>query len=252
MTKINIKQIIENLVDSFLEARKISIELRKKGLTKKIKADNTPVSNGDLEVNKIITKKITELTPSIPIISEETSENSGHIIEMTQGDQDASVEMIEYASFTCPHCAKFHSDVYPELKANYIDKGLVKFIYREVYFDKYGMWASMIARCAGPEKFFGMTDQIYRKQSDWARAESDIAIVSKLRKIGLLAGLDEEKLNFCLQDSGKLRALVEWYSENAKRDGIKSTPTFLINGEKHSNQSYEQLKEILDEILEKS
>ena len=75
MTKINIKQIIENLVDSFLEAGKISIELRKKGLTKKIKADNTPVSNGDLEVNKIITKKITELTPSIPIISEETSEN---------------------------------------------------------------------------------------------------------------------------------------------------------------------------------
>ena len=184
--------------------------------------------------------------------AEETSENSEHIIEMTQGDQDASVEMIEYASFTCPHCAKFHSDVYPELKANYIDKGLVKFIYREVYFDKYGMWASMIARCAGPEKFFGMTDQIYRKQSDWARAESDIAIVSKLRKIGLLAGLDEEKLNTCLQDSGKLRALVEWYSENAKRDGIKSTPTFLINGEKHSNQSYEQLKEILDEILEKS
>ena len=160
--------------------------------------------------------------------------------------------VIEYASFTCPHCAKFHSDVYPELKADYIDKGLVKFIYREVYFDKYGMWASMIARCAGPEKFFGMTDQIYRKQSDWARAESDIAIVSKLRKIGLLAGLDEEKLNSCLQDSGKLRALVEWYSENAKRDGIKSTPTFLINGEKHSNQSYEQLKEILDEILEKS
>ena len=110
----------------------------------------------------------------------------------------------------------------------------------------------MIARCAGPEKFFGMTDQIYRKQSDWARAENDIAIVTKLRKIGFLAGLDEEKLNSCLQDSGKLRALVEWYSENAKRDGIKSTPTFLINGEKHSNQSYEQLKEILDEILEKS
>ena len=98
--------------------------------------------------------------------AEETSENSGHIIEMMQGDQDAYVEMIEYASFTCPHCAKFHSDVYPELKANYIDKGLVKFIYREVYFDKYGMWASMIARCAGPEKFFGMPDQIYRKQSE--------------------------------------------------------------------------------------
>jgi len=186
------------------------------------------------------------------VSAEEASEEIKPIAEMVQGDEDAPIEMIEYASFTCPHCASFHADVYPELKVNYIDKGLVKFIYREVYFDKYGMWASMIARCAGPDKFFGMTDQIYRKQSVWARAESDLAIVTELRKIGLLAGLDETQLGQCLQDSVKLRALVEWYSENAKRDGIKSTPTLVINGEQHSNQSYEKLTKILDEILEKS
>ena len=75
MTKVNIKKIVENLVDVFLYAGKISLELREKGLIKRIKSDNTPVSNGDLEVNKIITKKIKELTPSIPIISEETSDN---------------------------------------------------------------------------------------------------------------------------------------------------------------------------------
>jgi len=184
--------------------------------------------------------------------AEEASEAIKSIAEMVQGDQDAPIEMIEYASFTCPHCATFHADVYPKLKINYIDKGLVKFIYREVYFDKYGMWASMIARCAGADRFFGMTDQIYRKQSNWARAESDVAIVTQLRKIGLLAGLDESQLSACLQDGVKLRALVEWYSENAKRDEIKSTPTLIINGEKHSNQSYEQLTEILDEILGKS
>ena len=184
--------------------------------------------------------------------AEEASEEIKPIAEMVQGDLDAPIEMIEYASFTCPHCATFHADVYPKLKINYIDKGLVKFIYREVYFDKYGMWASMIARCAGADRFFGMTDQIYRKQSNWARAESDVAIVKQLRKIGLLAGLDESQLSSCLQDGVKLRALVEWYSENAKRDEIKSTPTLIINGEKHSNQSYEQLTEILDEILEKS
>ena len=110
--------------------------------------------------------------------AEEASENMKPIMEMIQGDSNAPIEMVEYASFTCPHCAKFHEEVYPKLKINYIDKGLVKFVYREVYFDKYGMWASMIARCAGPDRFFGMTDQIYRKQSDWARAESDIAIVT--------------------------------------------------------------------------
>ena len=75
MTKINIQTIVENLIDTFLHAGKVSLELRNRGLIKEIKSDNTPVSNGDIEVNKIITKKIKELTPHILIISEETSEN---------------------------------------------------------------------------------------------------------------------------------------------------------------------------------
>ena len=75
MSKINLKETVENLIYTFLYAGKISLELREKGLTKEIKSDNTPVSNGDLEVNKIITEKIIALTPNIPIISEETSDN---------------------------------------------------------------------------------------------------------------------------------------------------------------------------------
>ena len=75
MTKINIKEVVENLVDTFLSAGRVSLDLRQKGLTKEIKSDNTPVSNGDLEVNEIITQKISKLTPSIPIVSEETSDN---------------------------------------------------------------------------------------------------------------------------------------------------------------------------------
>ena len=72
---MDIKIIVENLIDTFLEAGKLSLVLREKGLKKKIKSDNTPVSNGDLEVNRFITKKISEVTPDIPIISEETSDN---------------------------------------------------------------------------------------------------------------------------------------------------------------------------------
>ena len=75
MNKPNYKEIVENLIDTFLDAGEISLKLREQGLTKKIKSDNTPVSNGDIEINKIITKKITELTPDIPIVSEETSDN---------------------------------------------------------------------------------------------------------------------------------------------------------------------------------
>ena len=72
---MNLKIIVENLIEIFLSAGNLSLKLREKGLIKKIKSDNTPVSNGDLEVNKIITQKLLTLTPSIPIVSEETSDN---------------------------------------------------------------------------------------------------------------------------------------------------------------------------------
>jgi len=75
MNNLNLKEIVENLIDTFIHAGKISLDLRKQGLIKKIKTDNTPVSNGDLEVNKIVTQKIKELTPELPIISEEASDN---------------------------------------------------------------------------------------------------------------------------------------------------------------------------------
>ena len=76
---MNIKKIVENLIESFLLAGDLAIELRKKGLIKKIKSDNTPVSNGDLEVNKLILDKISKITPDLPIISEETSENKDNL-----------------------------------------------------------------------------------------------------------------------------------------------------------------------------
>ena len=75
MTEINIEKLVRDLIDTFLSAGKISINLRRDGLTKKIKSDDTPVSNGDLEVNEIISNKLKELTPTVPIISEETPDN---------------------------------------------------------------------------------------------------------------------------------------------------------------------------------
>ncbi len=75
MNEINLKNIVESQIDTFFYAGDVAIELRNKGLTKEIKSDGTPVSNGDLEINKIITKQILELTPDLPIVSEETSHN---------------------------------------------------------------------------------------------------------------------------------------------------------------------------------
>lgn len=181
--------------------------------------------------------------------SSDADAGAAEIIDMVQGAEDAPITVIEYASFTCPHCARFHSDVYKLLRKNYIDTGKVKFIFREVYFDKYGMWASMIARCSGPDRFFGMTDLILNSQSTWARAGEDLAIVEALRKIGRLSGMQDAALDSCLQDGEKLRALVGWYKENAQRDGIQSTPSFLIDGQPYKNMDYEEFAKILDEKL---
>ncbi|WP_170370090.1 DsbA family protein [Ruegeria arenilitoris] len=171
------------------------------------------------------------------------------IVEMVQGAEDAPVEIIEYASYTCPHCANFHQGPYKQLKKEYIDTGKVKFIYREVYFDRYGIWASMVARCGGPEKFFGITDLIYQGQSEWTRAGGPAEIVEELRKIGRLAGLSNDQLEACLQDGTKAQTLVAWYQKNAEKDGIQATPSFVVNGKKVDNQSYDEFKALIEKEL---
>ena len=182
-------------------------------------------------------------------IAAQAETDKSTVTEMILGDENAPIEIIEYASMTCPHCANFHSDVYPQLKENYIETGKVKFVFREVYFDKYGMWASMIARCAGPDRFFGVIDQMFDKQKTWSRAGNDLAIVTELSKIGKLAGLGEDQINTCLQDADNLRNLVGWYKANMEEHKISGTPSFAIDGEMVSNRSYKELSALLDEKL---
>ncbi len=171
------------------------------------------------------------------------------IQEMTLGAEDAPVTIIEYASYTCPHCAAFHEGPYKQLKEEFIDTGKVKFIYREVYFDRFGLWASMVARCGGEDKFFGINDLLYKGQSTWSRAGDAPAIVGELRKIGLLAGLEPEQLDACLQDGTKAQTLVTWYQQNAEADDISSTPSFIVNGRKVSNLGYDDFRELIEDEL---
>ena len=171
------------------------------------------------------------------------------VLEMTLGDEGAPVSVIEYASFTCPHCMRFHTEVFPLIKENYIDTGKIRFTMREVYFDKYGLWAGMIARCAGPDRYFGVTNVLYQQQSDWSQAESEAALVEKLYAIGRQAGQTNDELDACLQDSDFAQALVERYQETATADDVTGTPSFIVNGEKVKNMSYEEFAKILDEAL---
>ena len=172
------------------------------------------------------------------------------VIEMIQGDPNAPVELIEYASYTCPHCASFHANQFKDIKANYIDTGAVKFVYREVYFDRPGLWASMVARCGGEERFFGITDLIYQDQRDWTSGPGPADIAGALRRIGLSAGLTEEALDACLSDADMAQSLVNWWEENRQEHNVNSTPSFVIDGERYSNMSYSDFAEILDARLE--
>jgi protein-disulfide isomerase len=173
------------------------------------------------------------------------------IVDFGLGPQDAQVKIVEYASFTCPHCARFHSDVYPKLKADYIDTGKVRFEYREVYFDRYGLWAGMIARCGGEMRYFGILDLIFDTQKEWAGSDNPATVAENLKKIGRTAGLEDAAMDACLQDKPMAEAMLAHYQTNFAADGIQGTPTFMINGTKHSNMAYEEMKSIIDAELAK-
>ena len=172
------------------------------------------------------------------------------IIEMVQGNPDAPLEVIEYASFTCPHCASFHANQYQALKANYIDTGKIRFVYREVYFDRFGLWASMVARCPDDtDFFFNLTNLIYEKQREWLESQDPGTIIEELRTLGKTAGLDDATLDACLSDAAKAESLYTWYEANAESDGIDSTPSFMIDGVKYGNMDYAEFAAVLDDKL---
>ena len=173
------------------------------------------------------------------------------VVDYGLGPLDAKVTVIEYASFTCPHCAHFHADVYPKLKADYIDTGKIRFEYREVYFDRYGLWAGMIARCGGEMRYFGVSDMLFDTQKEWAASDDPVAVTENLKKIGRTAGMEDAAMDACLKDKSTAEAMLTHYQTNFAADGIEGTPTFMINGVKHSNMTYDDMAKILDAELAK-
>ena len=168
--------------------------------------------------------------------------------DLVLGAEDAPVTVIEYASLTCPHCARFHAVTWPEVKKAYVDTGKIRFIMREVYFDQYGLWAAMTARCGDGSKYHWMIDKFLVEQQAWTRAED---LAGAIRQIGRRAGLSTETLNACLTDREYAKALLETYKVNQQADQIESTPTFIINGEQHSgNMSFEAFSALIDPHLQ--
>ena len=149
--------------------------------------------------------------------------------DMTLGDPNAKVKMVEYASLTCSHCGTFNNDVFPAFKAKYIDTGKVHYTFKEFLTPPNEVAAAgfLTARCAGKDKYFNVTDAIFHAQQEMFTT-GDMRGV--LLRIAQSAGLTEEQFNACITDEAALKALNERVEKAIKVDKINSTPTFVING----------------------
>jgi len=178
-----------------------------------------------------------------------TAADFAMVPDMIKGAEDAPVTIVEYASFTCPHCATFHLTVLPRLQEAYIDTGKVRFISREVYFDRYGLWAAMLARCGGEARYFPMVDMIYQDQREWAGSNDPAVVAENLRRLGRRSGLTNDEADACLQNGDMARAMVAVYQHYSALDRVESTPSFVIDGERHSNMGFDAFAEIIDAKL---
>ena len=164
--------------------------------------------------------------------------------DMVMGDENAPVTIIEYASMTCPHCATFHNTTLPGIKEKYVDTGKAKLILREFPFDPRAAAAFMLARCAPPAQYYPMIDVLFQQQREWATAED---ARPPLMQIAKLAGFTQESFEACLKNQELLDKVRQVQQKAANDYGVQSTPTFFINGEKHTGAlTVEEMSTIID------
>jgi protein-disulfide isomerase len=161
--------------------------------------------------------------------------------DMSLGSPRAPVQVVEYASLSCPHCAKFNSEVFPAFKAKYVDSGQVRYTLREMLTPPAQVAAAgfLMARCAGPRRYFKVVDEVFRSQPRWAQGDGDIKPI--FLEIARNNGLTPAQFEACVTDEAALAALRKRV-ESALAAGVDSTPTFVVNGKKYEGEmSLEQL-----------
>jgi protein-disulfide isomerase len=159
--------------------------------------------------------------------------------EMSMGDPNAKVTMIEYASVACPVCAEFNNATFEDVKKKYIDTGKVHYVFREALTGNPALAGSgfLLARCAGKDNYFKVTDAVFRSQEQIYEPNTENlrpgAAREVLSRIAQQVGLSDDQLNKCLTDTKAINALNDRVAKFAKQDTIEATPTFIINGKKY-------------------
>ena len=176
------------------------------------------------------------------------------LTDITLGADDAPITMVEYASWTCPACLQFHSDVVPMLKADYVEAGHVKFVFREFPTSPANISVAgfAIARCAGEDRYYEVIDDLFAAQTNilnLARSGGDIE--SALRTLASSYGIEGNGFTDCLSNQDVTYAISESVMKGDSQ-GVNSTPTVFINGEKlqgYDWRSAEGMKTLLDSKL---
>jgi protein-disulfide isomerase len=169
--------------------------------------------------------------------------------DMSMGNPKAKVTIIEYASVTCPHCGRFNNDVFPGFKAKYVDTGKVLYIFREFPTDPVQLSAAgfLIARCSGPAKYFAVLDTLFHGQDKLYQNQDAKAWLLEAGKVG---GLDEAKVQTCIEDKAGLDAFNKRVETAFNVGKIQSTPTFVIGKTKlEGERTLSDLSAAIDPLL---
>ncbi|WP_019224048.1 DsbA family protein [Bartonella rattaustraliani] len=170
----------------------------------------------------------------------------GKVKDRFEGEANAPVTIVEYASLTCIHCAHFYNDVLPKIRKKYIKTGKVKLIFREYAFDPRATAGFMLARCAPEDRYFPMIEVLFQKQHEWVWGQD---ILTALKKISLMANFTDESFKACLKNQTILDEVNASF-ERGKELGVTATPTFFINGNKYEGaMSVESFFLVIDSFL---
>jgi protein-disulfide isomerase len=172
----------------------------------------------------------------------------GPLPELTMG-HPSGVPIVEYGSLTCPHCATFSREIFPELKKDYIDTGKVRFIFREFSRNPLDVAAFVLARCVGDDKAFAAIELLFSQQDKWAFVDKPLEpLIAAMRP----AGLTHDQAMTCLKDQEKANAMVAIGKRATDEIKMTGTPTFVIDGKVYGGElTVDQLKAILDPIIKK-
>lgn len=160
------------------------------------------------------------------------------------GDESASAVLIEYASLSCPHCARFHGSMLPSIKKDWIDEGKLLYAYRDFPLNAPALWAAMVALCLEGDAYFAFLDILYKEQRTWLQAEDPGVALFELSQ---LAGFDQERFDACVKDEATFNRLVSGIEYAEATYGVESTPTLILNGEKVQPRDYEELSGLIAE-----